>query len=539
MKVCAIQIPFAHDARDAESSVDFLIRELESCDGSLDLILTPEYSNTPAEFPEGENLRFAEAHTAHLVETARAAARRCKAVVALSYCAPTPHGWRNTTRVFDAEGEAVGDYYKQQLVSSEPRVHGVDDSYTWSFRPPEIVEVDGIRLGFVICYDAYFEEYIEALGRRRPDIVLVSAFQRGEPCENLRMMNRMLAYHTGAFVVRASVGMGEGSETGGTSLVAAPSGKLLADSGQRNGKLVCDIGDPKKKYMRTNSFGGKMILNRDFIEQGRTPWSYRACGSCVKPGDAEMPYPRICAHRGFNTIAPENSMPAWGAAIALGADEIEFDLWETADGVPVSIHDDTLDRVSNGHGKVREKTLAELEKLDFGGGREHFAGLKVVKFEDILRAFPRQAVMNIHIKASSSKERFSRAFVKKIADMLLEYDCASHAYFMTTPNVIEAAREVAPWVPLCISSGAFSQKMFIVERALEYGCQKVQMFTPYWNRGMIERAHGLGIYVNYFYSDDPVEARELLEAGVDTLLTNDYWRIAQVRNEFLRDKREK
>ena len=258
---------------------------------------------------------------------------------------------------------------------------------------------------------------------------------------------------------------------------------------------------------------------------------------CFKPGDAEMPYPRICAHRGFNTIAPENSMPAWGAAIALGADEIEFDLWETADGVPVSIHDDTLDRVSNGHGKVREKTLAELEQLDFGGGKEHFGGLKVVKFEDILRAFPRQAVMNIHIKAASSKEHFSRAFVKKIADLLIEYDCADHAYFMTTPNVIEAAREVAPWVPLCISSGAFSQKMFIVERALEYGCQKVQMFTPYWNLGMIERAHGLGIRVNYFYSDDPAEARMLLEAGVDTLLTNDYWRIAQVRDAFLREKR--
>ena len=253
--------------------------------------------------------------------------------------------------------------------------------------------------------------------------------------------------------------------------------------------------------------------------------------------DAEMPYPRICAHRGFNTIAPENSMPAWGAAIALGADEIELDLWETADGVPVSIHDDTLDRVSNGHGKVREKTLAELERLDFGGGDPRFADLKVVKFEDILRTFPRQAVMNIHIKASSSKERFSRPFVKKIADLLVEYDCASHAYFMTTPNVIEAAKEVAPEIPICLSSGAFSQKMFIVERALEYGCGKVQMFTPYYNRAMIERAHGLGIRVNFFYSDDPVEARDLLEMGVDTLLTNDYWRIAQVRDAFVREKR--
>lgn len=254
------------------------------------------------------------------------------------------------------------------------------------------------------------------------------------------------------------------------------------------------------------------------------------------PGDAEMPYPRICAHRGFNTVAPENSLPAWGAAIALGADEIEFDLWETADGFPVSIHDDTLERVSNGHGKVREKTLAELEELDFGGGDPRFANLKVVRFEDILRAFPRQAVMNIHIKSASSKERFSRAFVKRIADLLAEYDCADHAYFMTTPTVIEAAKEVAPEIPLCMASGAFSQKMFIVERALEYGCSKVQMFTPYYNQAMIDRAHGLGIRVNFFYSDDPVEARKLLEMGVDTLLTNDYWRIAQVRDAFVRDR---
>ena len=48
--------------------------------------------------------------------------------------------------------------------------------------------------------------------------------------------------------------------------------------------------------------------------------------------DATMPYPRVCAHRGFNTIAPENSLPAYGAAVAMGAEEIEFDLWFTKDG---------------------------------------------------------------------------------------------------------------------------------------------------------------------------------------------------------------
>ena len=53
-----------------------------------------------------------------------------------------------------------------------------------------------------------------------------------------------------------------------------------------------------------------------------------------------MPYPRVCAHRGFSTIAPENSMPAFGAAVAMGAEEIEFDLWYTKDGEIVSIFDE-------------------------------------------------------------------------------------------------------------------------------------------------------------------------------------------------------
>ena len=538
MRLCAIQQPYPYTVAEADAAVDFVISELNGCDASVDLILTPEYSNCPTSFPSGsDSLAFAKAHFPGLETAARSAARRCDAIVALSCCAPTPHGWRNTTRVYDRRGEEIGDYYKQQLTVREPVARAVDNSYARSFHAPEIIETDGIRLGFVTCYDAYFEEYIEALGHRRPDIVLVASHQRGEPCENLRMLNRMLAYHTGAFVLRASVGMGDNADCGGTSLVVAPSGEILADAGQRNGKLVCDIGDVHKKYMRSNSFGGKMILNRDFIEQGRTPWSYRACGSCVKPDDNQMPYPRVCAHRGFNTIAPENSMPAFGAAIAMGAEEIEFDLWETADGVPVSIHDSVLERVSDGFGKVREKTLAELETLDFGNCHSApFTGLRVVKFDDILRTFPRQTVMNIHIK-SISGECFSRPFIKKIALMLDEYDCAKHAYFVAREEAMEAALEAAPHITRCMAAGPKERRREIVERAVKYRCRKVQFFTEWYSKELIDRAHDLGMKCNYFFCDDPEEARKMFALGIDTILANDYWNIARAKQEFVSEQR--
>lgn len=540
MKICAIQQPYSYRASEAAASVDFLIKELESCDPSLDLILTPEYSNCPSSFPAGESLPFAIAHTAELETAAIAAARRCNAIVALSYCAPCGNVYRNTTRVFAPDGSVAGEYCKQQLLPKEPQSRQVDNSYALTWRPPAIVEVGGLRLGFVTCYDAYFEEYIEHLAYRHPDIVLVASHQRGEPCDNLRLLNRMLAFHTNAFVLRASVGMGPEVDTGGTSLVVAPDGTILADSGQRNGRLSCEIGDPHRKYNRTNGFGGKPISNDAFIEQGRTPWSYRPAGSCVKLGERQMPYPRVCAHRGFSSIAPENSMPAFGAAIALGADEIEFDLWESADGVPVSIHDASLACVSNGSGHVRDKTLAELRELDFGvfGGLHSasFAGLRVVTLEDILRRFPRQAVMNVHIK-SYEDEHFSRAFLRKVIGLFEEYDCAGHAYLMARGCVMEAALEVAPWFPRCMAAG--NQRMNIVDDAIRWKCRKVQFFKPDFNKEMIERAHAHGMRCNLFWSDDPDETRNALEMGIDTILTNDYWRIAQVRDAFLADKAAK
>ena len=277
-----------------------------------------------------------------------------------------------------------------------------------------------------------------------------------------------------------------------------------------------------------------MANSRGLNEKDGDSRSGRVGGACVRPGEKTMPYPRVCAHQGFNTIAPANSLPAWGAAVALGAEEIEFDLRETADGVPVSIHNATLERVSNGVGPVREKTLAELEALDFGcKSPERFGGLRVVKFADILRAFSKKTVMNIHLK-SESKEKFSREFVRKVADMLVEYDCASYAYFMGSPDVMEAAIEVAEWIPRCMGAGPQMEKMEIVDRAITWKCCKIQLFKPYYTQAMIDRAHGLGMRCNFFHSEDPAEARRLFEMGIDTILTNDYWNIAKVKEEFVR-----
>ena len=536
MKICAIQPPYGYDLEQAENAVDFIVNALESCDDSVDLIVTPEYSDTPGSLTPEEIGKYSGPWGKRLETAAVAAAKRCHALVALSYRAETTGGVRNTTRLFLPSGECAGEYWKQQLVLSEPRGHLVDDSYARRPRTPTIVEAGGLRFAFVTCYDAYFTEYMAGLAACRPDIVLVCAMQRGETHDNLLLLNRMLAFRTNAFVVRASYAMGKTPGLGGTSLVVDPAGKVLADRGDAAGKLLCEIADPKWKYMRSNSFGGDLIRNDLFVEQGRTPWAYRPCGPFVKLDDRRMPYPRVCAHRGFHVTLPENSLPALGAAVAMGADEIEFDLWETADGVPVSIHDPTLDRVSDGSGTVREKTFAELRALDFGvKAHPSLKGLNIVTLEEILRQFARQTVMNIHIK-SVEGEFFSRPFIRKVADLLRRYDCADHAYFMGDSSVQEAAIEAAPGIARCMAAESDMAELKIVERAVKWGCQKVQFFKPYFDQALIDEAHRHGIMCNLFWSDDPEEALGVLKMGIDTILTNNYWQIARVRDRYLREK---
>lgn len=96
----------------------------------------------------------------------------------------------------------------------------------------------------------------------------------------------------------------------------------------------------------------------------------------------------IIAHRGFSQIAPENTIAAFKAALEHNADGVEFDVQLSADGIPVVIHDPTLNRTTNGRGKVASKTLAELKALEAGNWfTPLFAGEKIPTFQEVLDLF--------------------------------------------------------------------------------------------------------------------------------------------------------
>jgi len=524
MKVCVIQPAYSTDFSQIDKYFEDQLALLAECDESMDMIVMPEACDIPCLAGSKEQSELASSrYTKRLLDAVAATAKRCHAIVFANARSQEPTGLRNTTYAFDREGNIVGKYFKQHLTPGEVTKLRLDSDYSFEFSEPTVVEIEGLRFGFLTCYDFYFYEAFANLARQRLDFVIGCSHQRSDTHEALKIMSQNLAYNTNAYVIRSSVSMDESANIGGASMIVAPTGEVLANLESRVGLATAEL-DPKAKYYKPAGFGNPLAAHYEYIEKGRRPWKYRPAGSAIVRHDAIMPYPRVCAHRGFHTVAPENSLPAFGAAVAMGAEEIEFDLWFTKDGEVVSMHDSKLDRVSNGTGRIGDYTLSELRELDFGVKyAPEFAGLRIPTFEEILKKFSCHCVMNIHLKTAGEKPEY----LDRVVELIRKYDCEKYVYFMSgDDSLLERLAREYPEIARCCGGG--DGKWEIVERAVRFGCKKLQFVKGYFNREMVERAHKSGILCNVFWSDDPAETEEFLDMGIDVILTNDYNRIAQV-----------
>lgn len=110
---------------------------------------------------------------------------------------------------------------------------------------------------------------------------------------------------------------------------------------------------------------------------------------------------QIWAHRGAPREAPENTLPAFELAVAQGAEGIEFDVQLSADGTVVVIHDETLERTTNGAGPVADRSLAQLRSLDASAGMPGYAGVQIPTLADTLALLaPTGVMLNIELKNS-------------------------------------------------------------------------------------------------------------------------------------------
>lgn len=265
MKITVVQPPyFAGEKPDAKIA-EFLLDELDKVAENA-LIVLPEYSNAGG-LSDKERELEALPRAKEMLERAGKIAAEKSCHVAINVLEERGGRIKNSTYLFDKKGNVAFVYDKIHLPPSEVSL-GVERGDGNC-----VCELDGIRFGFLTCYDVYFNEQIEYLAAQKPDVILIPGYQRGESTDIIRAQAKLTAFRCNAFVARSSYSMDD-DDHGGCSMVVAPDGKILSDMGKNIGSVSSEI-DPKWKYMRTAGFGGGMIRNDDFINNGLCPEAFQ------------------------------------------------------------------------------------------------------------------------------------------------------------------------------------------------------------------------------------------------------------------------
>ena len=261
MKVTVVQPPYFAGETPDEAIAKFLFDELDKAEENS-LIVLPEYSNAGG-LSDKEREIEAMKRADSMLKKASQTAKEKSAYVVINVLEKREGKFRNSTYLFNKNGEKAFVYDKIHLPPSEVKlgvVRGEGDCYC---------TLDGIGFGFMTCYDVYFNEQIEYLAAKKPDIILVPGYQRGERVDIIHSQAKLTAFRTNSFVARSSYSM-ESDEKGGCSMIVSPEGIILENIGKKVGSISAEI-DYTKKFMRPAGFGEGLVRNDDFIGNGLCP----------------------------------------------------------------------------------------------------------------------------------------------------------------------------------------------------------------------------------------------------------------------------
>ncbi len=222
-----------------------------------------------------------------------------------------------------------------------------------------------------------------------------------------------------------------------------------------------------------------------------------------------MKMPKVIAHRGASADAPENTLAAFQLALEYGADGIELDVMLSLDGQLVVIHDDTVDRTTDGSGRVRDMTLKELQAFNAGNGQ------KIPSLSEVFDLFGGKFQINIELKNYSS---FFDPLPIKVAELVKEYGFEDFVLISSfNPFNLPRFRRRLPEVKLGLLTQPDQAQRWLW-RFIRYDA-----LHPYFNdvdETLVLALHARNRQVNVWTVDEPDEIRRLAALGVDSIITN-------------------
>ncbi len=224
------------------------------------------------------------------------------------------------------------------------------------------------------------------------------------------------------------------------------------------------------------------------------------------------------AHRGYSGVYPENTMPAFEAAIEAGADGVEFDVQFSKDGEPVIMHDETVDRTTDGHGFVKEHTLAELKSLDASAAfKDRYGIVRVPTLEEYLeRVKDLDFLTNIELKTGIFEYD---GIETAVSDLVRRYRLQDRVIISSFNHYsVLRAHAAAPEIRC-----GFLTESWIVNAGAYTRSHGIECWHPHWASVTGETAAELkanGIMINVWTVNEPAEALRLQSLGADAVIGN-------------------
>lgn len=232
------------------------------------------------------------------------------------------------------------------------------------------------------------------------------------------------------------------------------------------------------------------------------------------------PYPRVVAHRGGGSLAPENTLAAIDTGARLGLKMIEFDAKLAADDVVFLLHDDTVNRTSDGRGQAAGMTYGQIAELDAGSWYdERFAREPMPTLEQVAaRCAAHSLAANIEIKPCPGREVQTGGVVAKEAARLWADAALPPLLSSFSFEALAAARDAVPALPRGLLFGHVPGDWRAQTDAL--GCVSLHADHRALDAGLVADIKAAGLCILAYTVNDPARARMLGEWGVDTICTD-------------------
>jgi glycerophosphoryl diester phosphodiesterase len=222
------------------------------------------------------------------------------------------------------------------------------------------------------------------------------------------------------------------------------------------------------------------------------------------------------AHRGASGRFPENTIRAFAAAIEAGAQMCELDVQRSRDGAVVVIHDDTVDRTTDGRGAVSAMTLYELKRLDAGVRfGNHFKGERIPMLDEVFALTDGRCGLNIEIKSDGVEREFCHLVCRTIT---------SHGALATAMvssfdwNALAIVRDFEPRIRIGLL--ASRSPLRLLNAAFEMSAESINPKVDIVTEELCVAAHKRNLNVYTWTVDEPAQMRQLIALGVEGIMTN-------------------